>query len=57
MYEIKSEGVYEGFSKDTEMLNFSNYSSKSKCCDDSNKLIVGKMKDEIAGVAIEEFVG
>ena len=43
MYEIKSEGVYEGFTKDTEMLNFSNYSSKSKC-DDSNKLIVGKMK-------------
>ena len=39
-----------------EMFNFSNYSSKSKYYDDSNKLVIGKMKDETAGVAIEEFV-
>ena len=26
---------------------------KSKCYDDSNKLIIGKMKDETGGVAIE----
>ena len=25
--------------------------------DNSNKLVIGKMKDEIGGVAIEEFVG
>ena len=29
---------------------------KSKYNDNSNKLVVGKMKDETAGVAIEEFV-
>ena len=34
-----------------------NYSAKSKYYDDSNKSVVGKMKGEIAGVAIEEFVG
>ena len=39
-----------------EMFDFSNYSTKSKCHDDSNKLVIGKMKDETAGVAIEEFV-
>ena len=33
-----------------------NYSAKSKYYDDSNKLVVGKMKDETAGVAIVEFV-
>ena len=57
MYEIKTEDVYEDFSNDKEMFDFSNYSTKSKYYDNSNKLVVGKMKDETAGVAIEEFVG
>ena len=38
------------------MFDFSNYSTESKYYDNSNKLVVGKMKDETAGVAIEEFV-
>ena len=57
MYEIKTEDVYKGFSNNKEMFHFSNYSTKSKCYDNSNKLVAGKMKDETAGVAIEEFVG
>ena len=40
-----------------EMLGFSNYLAKSKYYDTSNKLVVGKMKYETAGVALEEFVG
>ena len=28
VYEIKTEDVYEGFSKDKEILNFSNYLAK-----------------------------
>ena len=56
MYEITTEDVYEDFSKDKEMFDFSNYSTKSKQYDKSNKLIVGKMKDETAGVSAEEFV-
>ena len=39
------------------MFGFSNYSIKSKYYDNSNKLVVGKMKDQTGGVAIEEFVG
>ena len=57
MYEIKTKDVYEEFSKDKEMFDFSNYSTKSKYCDNSNKLVIGKMKDKAAGVLIEEFVG
>ena len=38
-------------------MNIFNYSTKSKYYDDSNKLVVGKMKDETGGVAIEELVG
>ena len=51
MREIKTEDVY-----DKEMFDFSNYSAKSKY-DNSNKLVVGKVKDETAGVEIEELVG
>ena len=57
MYEIKTEEVYESFSKDKEMFDFGNYSAKSKCYDDPNKLVVGKMKDETVGITIKEFVG
>ena len=56
MHEIKTEDFYENFSKDKEMFDFSNYSTKSKYYHNSNKLVNGKMKDETAGVAIKEFV-
>ena len=44
IYEIKAEDVYEDFSKDKEVFVFSNYSSKSKYYDKSNKPFVGKRK-------------
>ena len=50
MYETKTED----FSNDKE-FDFSNYSAKSKYYDDSNKLVVFKMKDETSGAA--GFVG
>ena len=49
------QDVYQDFSIDKEMFDLSNYSTKSKY-DNSNKLVVGKMKDETAGVVIEHFV-
>ena len=54
MYEIKTEDVNEDFSNDKKLFDFSNY---SKYYNNSNKLVVGKMKDEAAGVQIKEFVG
>ena len=57
MYEIQTEDVYEDFSNNREMYGFSNYSTKPKYYANLKKLVVGKMKDEPAGVAIEEFVG
>ena len=50
MFEIKTEDVYEDFSKYKEMFDFSNYSVQSKS-DDSNNLVVGKMKSE-TGVVV-----
>ena len=57
MHEIKTEDIYEDFSNDKEMFHFSNHSTKPKYYDNSNILVVGKLKDETPGVAIEEFVG
>ena len=56
MYEIQTEEVYKDFNNDKEIFDFSNYSTKSNYYDDLNKLVVGKLKDKTAGVAIEEFV-
>ena len=39
------------------MFDFSNYTAKSQYYDDSNTLVVGKIKDEINDIAIEEFFG
>ena len=35
------------------MFDFSNHSAKSKYYDGSNKLVVGKTKDETVGAAIK----
>ena len=57
LYEVETKNIYDNFSKNKEMFDCSNYSAKSKYNDYLNVLIIGKMKDEIGGVAIEEFVG
>ena len=49
MYE--TEDIYEDFIRDKEMFDFSNYSTKSKYYDNSNKLVILKTKDETGGVA------
>ena len=41
MYEVKTEDVYEDFSKDKEIFESSNYSAKLRYYDNSNKLVVG----------------
>ena len=56
MYEITAKDVYEDFSSDKEMFDFSNYLTNSKYYDNSNKLVIGKLKDKSRGFAIEEFV-
>ena len=45
-YEIKSENIYKEFFKWKGLFDFSNYSRDSKFYDDTNKKVVGKMKDE-----------
>ena len=56
-YEIKSENVYEEFLKWKDLFDFSNYSEDSKFFDQTNKKVIGKMKDEYGGVVINQFIG
>ena len=56
-YEIKSKNVYEEFFKWKDLFDFSNYSKDSKFFNETNKKVIGKMKDEFGGVIIIEFVG
>ena len=54
--EIKTGNTYEDFNKEKKILDFSNYSIKSKFYNHPNKLVAFKIKDETAGVAIKKFV-
>ena len=56
-YEIRGGNVYEQCFKDRELFDFSGYPKDSVYYDDSNKKVLGKMKDEFNGVTINEFVG
>ena len=53
-YEIKSENIYEKIFKWKHLFN---YSKDQKFLDETNKKVIGKMKDEFSGVIATEFVG
>ena len=43
--------------KSKDFFDFSNHSKDSKFFNETNKKVIGKMKDEFGGVIIIEFVG
>ena len=53
-YEIKSD-VYEEFFKHKHLFDFSNYSKNSNFFDETNKKVIGKMRDDSEGKIIKEF--
>ena len=57
VYEIKNDNVYGQCFKDKHLFDFSGYSKDSDYYDISNKKVLGKMKDELNGSKIVEFVG
>ena len=56
-YEIEADDVYQDFWKDKHLFDNSDYPKNSPFFDDSNKKVIGKFKDEAAGIPIVEFVG
>ena len=57
VYEIKNSNVYDQCFKDKHLYDFSVYPVDSNYYDSSNKKALGKMKDELNGPKIPEFVG
>ena len=57
VYEIKNGNVYDKCFKHKLLFDFSGYPKDSVYFDSSNKKVLGKMKDELNGNKIFEFVG
>ena len=57
VYEIRVGNVYEQCFKDKELFDFSGYSKDSMYYDDTNKKVLGKMKDEFNRNKFDECVG
>ena len=56
-YHIRTEDIYADFFADRERFDNSDYPSDSKFYFAENKKVIGKFKDETAGVPIKEFIG
>ena len=56
-YEIEAEDVYNDFWNDKDKFDNSDYPESSLYFDKMNKKVVGKFKDEAAGIPIIEFIG
>ena len=57
VYEIKTGDVYEDFYENKSLFDFSDYPKDSNFFDLLNKKVIGKLKDEVQGKIISEFVG
>ena len=56
-YEIEAEDVYQDFWNDKDKFDNNDYPEYSPFYNKTNKKVIGKFKDEAAGVPICEFVG
>ena len=56
-YEIETSDVYQDFWNDKDKFDNSDYPEDSQYFDKTNKKVIGKFKDEAAGIPITEFVG
>ena len=57
VYETEDDNVYKKCFRDKHLFDFSGYPVDSKYCDNLNKKVLRKMKDEFNGVKINEYVG
>ena len=56
-YRIKTEDAYRDFFADRELFDNSDYPENSEFYFKENKKVIGKFKDETAGVPIDDFIG
>lgn len=57
-YSIKTDDMYKDMKEDNHLFDMSGYSLDGyRSCDNSNKKVIGKFKDETDGIPIIEFCG
>ena len=56
-YEIETKDAYKDFFKDKSKFDNSDYPENSPYFNKTNKKVIGKFKDEAAGVPVVEFIG
>ena len=56
-YEIETKDVYQDFWNDKDRFDNNDYNKESPFYNTANKKVLGKYKDETAGVPVVEFVG
>ena len=56
-YEIETKDIYADLWEHNHLFDNSDYPKESRFFNTSNKKVIGKFKDESAGVPIKEFVG
>ena len=56
-YEIETSDAYQDFWNDKDKFDNSDYPQDSQYFNATNKKVIGKFKDEAAGIPITEFVG
>lgn len=56
-YEIITDDIYDDMIHDSSYFDMSDYPSDHKAYNEENKKVLGKMKDELSGDPIVEFVG
>ena len=54
---MKQKNFYEEFAKWKDLFDFSNYPKGSNFFNETNKKVIGKIKDEFRGVLVNDFVG
>lgn len=57
VYKIRTNDLYRDMLEDRSLFDFSGYPKDHPCFSNDNKKVIGKMKDELGGSIMREFVG
>ena len=57
VYRIRTDDLFRDMLKDQDKFDFSGYPKDHPCFSNANKKVIGKMKDELNGSLMKEFVG
>ena len=57
VYKIRTQNLYQDMLEDKQLFDFSGYSKDHPCFSSENKKVIGKMRDELNGLIMKEFVG